>query len=117
MTKVRPKTLEWIGDDRTGYLKLLDQTRLPRETTFLDCRDVETVWHAIKRLSVRGAPAIGVSAAYGLVVGLMSGRPEKDLRERFREVAELLGETRPTAVNLQWALDRGQKVFDLVAEQ
>lgn len=105
--------IRWVND----HLQLLDQTKLPKEEIWLECRQPEDVAAAIYRLSVRGAPAIGVSAAYGLVVGLMSGRPEKDLRERFGEVAELLGETRPTAVNLQWALDRGQKVFDQVAKE
>ena len=93
-------------------LELLDQTRLPREEVWLHCRTPEDVSAAIYRLSVRGAPAIGVSAAYGLVVGLLSKAPDEDLRSRFAEVAELLGGTRPTAVNLRWAIKRGQKVFD-----
>ena len=99
----------------TDHLLLLDQTKLPREEVWLECRQPEDVAAAIYRLSVRGAPAIGVSAAYGLVVGLQSGAPEVDLQERFDEVAELLGATRPTAVNLQWALDRGREVFADVA--
>ena len=101
----------------TDHLLLLDQTKLPREEVWLECRQPEDVAAAIYRLSVRGAPAIGVSAAYGLVVGLQSGAPEVDLQERFDEVAELLGATRPTAVNLRWALDRGREVFaDVVGE-
>ncbi len=95
-----------------GRLKLLDQTRLPREETWLDCLEPEQVAEAIRRLAVRGAPAIGVSAAYGLVVGLQSGDPTGDLRQRFDEVSELLGATRPTAVNLRWALEQGREVFE-----
>jgi len=104
--------IRWVGD----HLQLLDQTKLPREVVWLECRRPEDVAAAIYRLSVRGAPAIGVSAAYGLVVGLISGAPDVDSRERFREVSELLGKTRPTAVNLRWALDKGQSVFDSVAD-
>ena len=105
--------IRWVDD----HLQLLDQTRLPREEVWLECRRPEDVAAAIYRLSVRGAPAIGVSAAYGLVVGLLSGEKGVDHRQRFAEVSELLGKTRPTAVNLQWALDRGQAVFDSVADQ
>jgi len=105
--------IRWADD----HLQLLDQTQLPREETWLECRQPEEVAAAIYRLSVRGAPAIGVSAAYGLVVGLMSGAADQDHRVRFAEVAKLLGETRPTAVNLRWALERGQRVFDSVADQ
>ena len=72
-------------------LELLDQTRLPREETWLRCRRPEDVAEAIYRLSVRGAPAIGVSTAYGLVVGLESMEEGDDLRRRFTEVSELLG--------------------------
>jgi methylthioribose-1-phosphate isomerase len=93
-----------------GGLKLLDQTRLPREEVWLDCRTVEDVAAAIRRLSVRGAPAIGVAAAYGLVVGL-EGAGRDELESRFDEVSRILGETRPTAVNLRWALERGREVF------
>ncbi len=96
---------------RDGGLKLLDQTRLPREETWLDCDRPEDVAAAIYRLSVRGAPAIGVTAAYGLVVGLNTLGEGQTLEERFDEVAELLGATRPTAVNLRWALEHGRKVF------
>ena len=93
-------------------LKLLDQTLLPREETWIDCTTPEIVADAIYRLAVRGAPAIGVSAAYGLVVGLQSGDQALDLQTRFDEVSELLGSTRPTAVNLRWALARGRLVFE-----
>ena len=100
--------IRWHDD----HLQLLDQTLLPREETWLECREPEDVAKAIYQLSVRGAPAIGVSAAYGLVVGLISAAPGADIRERYEEVAELLGSTRPTAINLKWALDRGRAVFE-----
>jgi methylthioribose-1-phosphate isomerase len=94
-------TIRWCGGT-DGHLVLLDQIRLPSETVFLDCHTAEDVWHAIKRLSVRGAPAIGVAAAYGVCVGAKEGR-EVD------EVCAYLATSRPTAVNLFWALERMRK--------
>src|SRR5262249_9227911 len=96
-------------------LELLDQTRLPAQEVWILCERPEEVADAIRRLAVRGAPAIGVAAAYGLVLGLR--RCEESAEEsagraaRFDEVETLLGATRPTAVNLRWALDRGRRVF------
>ncbi|MEX0741206.1 MAG: S-methyl-5-thioribose-1-phosphate isomerase [Phycisphaeraceae bacterium] len=90
-------TLEWIGET-DGYLRLIDQTKLPGQLVFLDCRDVQSVWDAIKRLSVRGAPAIGVAAAYGCVIAAQQGD--------FARGADYLATSRPTAVNLFWAIAR-----------
>lgn len=94
-----PRTLEWIGDER-GHLRLIDQTRLPTELVYRDCRSAEDVWEAIRTLRVRGAPAIGIAAAYGVVLGLQS-RPDA-----LATVCDYLATSRPTAVNLFWALDR-----------
>jgi methylthioribose-1-phosphate isomerase len=91
-------TIQWVGDI-DGRLVLLDQTQLPTEVLYLDCRTVEVVWQAIKRLSVRGAPAIGVAAAYGVCLGVQSGRS-------VEETCDYLATSRPTAVNLFWALER-----------
>ena len=63
------QTVGWVGDALRGHLRLIDQTRLPTEFVEIDCHDVPTVWEAIKLLRVRGAPAIGVAAAYGAVIG------------------------------------------------
>ena len=98
--------IRWAGD----HLLLLEQTLLPRQEVWLECRDPETIADAIYRLAVRGAPAIGVTAAYGLVVGLLT-RGETPIGERMSAVAEQLGATRPTAVNLRWALDQGRALF------
>jgi len=97
-----PRHIEWVGDAATGHLRLLDQTRLPTEVAWLECRDVESVWQAIKRLSVRGAPAIGIAAAYGCVLGAQ----RRDPRAGFHAAADHLATSRPTAVNLFWAIDR-----------
>ncbi len=91
-------TIEWIGEADDGHLRLLDQTKLPGAVTYLDCRDVETVREAIKRLSVRGAPAIGVAAGYGCVIAAQQGD--------FLTLADHLASARPTAVNLIWAVTR-----------
>ncbi len=96
---------------RDGTLWLLEQTLLPAEETWIECSTPEIVADAIYRLAVRGAPAIGVSAAYGLVVGLKSVERDEDLDARFDQVYDLLMGTRPTAVNLRWALERGREVF------
>ncbi len=104
-----PGTLRWSGDAATGCLRLLDQTRLPAECVEIDCRTVEQVWEAIRSLRVRGAPAIGVAAAYGLVVGLQSAARGTDrvlFDARLQEVKNSLASSRPTAINLFWALDR-----------
>jgi len=90
--------IHWSGSAETGHLRLLDQTRLPTERHTLECRAVQDVWDAIKRLSVRGAPAIGIAAAYGCVLGAQ--------REAFADATTHLATSRPTAVNLFWALDR-----------
>ncbi len=100
--------MRWEGPG----LRLLDQTRLPVEEVWMDCETPEQVAEAIRTLAVRGAPAIGVAAAYGLVLGLRTERDAARLAARFGEVSRLLGSTRPTAVNLRWALERGRRVFE-----
>jgi len=104
-------TVFWVGGT-DGYLKMIDQTLLPTEFREIECRDVETVWEAIKKLRVRGAPAIGIAAAYGVVLALQNGtgteRPDFD--QRLTEASEYLAGSRPTAVNLFWALDRLQRL-------
>ena len=106
-----PKTQSWIGE-LPGTLRMIDQTRLPEDFIEIDCETVQQVWDAIKRLSVRGAPAIGVSAAYGTVIGLQNetrlSRADFDLK--LNEVTDHLADSRPTAVNLFWALDRMKNV-------
>jgi methylthioribose-1-phosphate isomerase len=98
------ETMKW----EDGRLYLLDQTRLPGCAQYICCENHDTVAEAIKRLSVRGAPAIGAAAAYGLVLGAMSldsGSAVEFVRGVER-IAEILSATRPTAVNLNWALER-----------
>jgi methylthioribose-1-phosphate isomerase len=100
--------LRWTGE----ALELLDQTLLPAEEVWLSCREPAEIAGAIRRLAVRGAPAIGVAAAYGLALGVRGIDDAGLLAPRFEEVSTLLGATRPTAVNLRWALARGREVFE-----
>jgi methylthioribose-1-phosphate isomerase len=105
-----PRTIAWIGDSG-GFLRLIDQTLLPTQLQYRDCRTAEEVWEAIRVLRVRGAPAIGIAAAYGVVLGMQhhaDGR-RGAYRQRLREVTDYLRTSRPTAVNLFWALDRIQR--------
>jgi len=102
-----PATLHWVGG-LDGHLVLIDQTRLPTEFTEIECRDVATAWEAIRSLRVRGAPAIGIAAAYGVCLGVRNASAEdgETFFAKLREVTEYLATSRPTAVNLFWALDR-----------
>ena len=102
-----PRTIEWIGD-LDGCTRMIDQTHLPGELVMLDCHDQETVWEAIKQLRVRGAPAIGIAAAMGLVLGVrgFAGSDRAAFLAHLDDVSEYLASARPTAVNLCWALDR-----------
>ena len=99
------ETLRWIGDVE-GHLTLVDQTLLPVELREIECRTVEEVWQAIKALRVRGAPAIGIAAAYGVCLELGSAANPAELVAAVRRAADHLATSRPTAVNLFWALDR-----------
>ncbi len=103
------KTIEWIDP----ALRIIDQTKLPVELVYKDCLNVETVAEAIESLRVRGAPAIGVAAAYGVVVGADEAlKKGGDIKAHIVESIGRLSRTRPTAVNLFWALDRMQKRLD-----
>lgn len=104
---MRVLAVEWSGG-LDGCVRIIDQTRLPNEVRFLDCNDPETVFEAIRRLRVRGAPAIGIAAGMAAVLGIRdsSARSGGELVEELRSVADRLADARPTAVNLSWALER-----------
>lgn len=105
------RSVRWEGDFK-GRLILLDQTRLPGELLEFECPTHEKVWQAIRQLQVRGAPAIGIAAAYGVVVGMQSRLeasselPSAAASSLLDQVCDYLATSRPTAVNLFWALDR-----------
>ena len=106
-----PPTLEWVGGEE-GCLRIIDQTLLPLRLEMRDCRSVEQVWEAIRELRVRGAPAIGVAAAYGVCLGTRAfrGREPPFFVAKVQEVSEYLCTARPTAANLSWAVRRVQSV-------
>ena len=102
------QTVRWIGGTN-GVLELIDQRRLPTESVQLLVQDVPNLYEAIQTLAVRGAPAIGVAAAYGPVLALQTLGGGKDLHDAVEQVSrtcDYLATSRPTAVNLFWALDR-----------
>jgi methylthioribose-1-phosphate isomerase len=98
------QTISWTG----SAARLLDQTKLPTETVYVDITDERQMWDAIKRLVVRGAPAIGVAAAFGVYLGVRQHADDSADRflKRVDDVCAYLATSRPTAVNLFWALDR-----------
>jgi methylthioribose-1-phosphate isomerase len=103
-------TIEWINNQ----VKLIDQTKLPAELIHLHIDEVESLGEAIKKLRVRGAPAIGIAAAFGVLLGVQRFDGE-DKNKFFAELARVityLRGTRPTAVNLAWALDRMRRTAE-----
>lgn len=104
------KTVEWTSEG----IRMIDQRLLPNEEKYLMLRSYEEVADAIKKMVVRGAPAIGVSAAMGLALGASQsvGTSVADLEDDFNYMCEVMSQTRPTAINLFWAIERMREVFD-----
>jgi len=109
---IKFKTIEWKGD----RIRLLDQRRLPQKVLYLDCKEASSVAQAIRTMAIRGAPAIGVAAAMGIALAakkIQSNQPEV-FRKSLEKVVQQMRATRPTAVNLFWAVDRMKKLLDQV---
>ncbi len=106
------QTLEWTD----AGVRFIDQTKLPMEETYVTCKTHEQVADVIRNMVVRGAPAIGVSAAMGVALGVKNSKAENvgELKRDFDQICKLIGETRPTAVNLFWAIGRMREKFDLL---
>jgi methylthioribose-1-phosphate isomerase len=104
------KTLEWTD----AGVRFIDQRKLPVQEVYVLCRNYEEVAEAIRNMTVRGAPAIGVAAAMGVALGASHANASTpaELRREFDKVCSVIGATRPTAVNLFWAIRRMQEVFD-----
>jgi methylthioribose-1-phosphate isomerase len=94
-----------------GFLRLLDQRKLPSEETYIDCKDIDTLADAIKSLAVRGAPAIGIAAAFGAVIAAITSDPGRAFEADFHSKLDILEGTRPTAVNLFNCLEIQRDVF------
>lgn len=99
-------------DDEQGHVIILDQTKLPNETVYRTLETAEDVWDAIYKLEVRGAPAIGIAGAYGIYIAMRNVEADSfdAFYEQLKKSKEYLGSSRPTAVNLFWALDRMERV-------
>lgn len=102
-----PRTIEWISD-LDGCVRIIDQTLLPERLEMLEISDAETLFQAIRSLQVRGAPAIGIAAAMGLVLAIRNAqtRDRQEFMKLLDSKAKYLASARPTAVNLTWALER-----------
>jgi methylthioribose-1-phosphate isomerase len=104
------ETIQWVD----GAVVMIDQTRLPLEVSYVTCRTSEEVGTAIRDMIVRGAPAIGVAAAMGVALGAL-GAGDAELDGRMETVCAMLAATRPTAVNLFWAIDRMRRLYHSLA--
>jgi methylthioribose-1-phosphate isomerase len=104
------KTIEWTDDG----VRMIDQLKLPTQEVYVTCRTYREVAEAIRSMVIRGAPAIGVAAAMGVALGVKNSgaRTIPELRVDFETIAETISKTRPTAVNLFWAVQRMRKVFE-----
>jgi methylthioribose-1-phosphate isomerase len=106
------QTLEWTDNG----VRFIDQTKLPTEETYVTCTTHEQVADVIRTMVVRGAPAIGVAAAMGIALGVKNSKAETvaELKGEFEQICDIIGKTRPTAVNLFWAIRRMQEKFERV---
>jgi methylthioribose-1-phosphate isomerase len=106
------QTLEWTDSG----VRFIDQTKLPTEETYVNCRTCDQVADVIRNMVVRGAPAIGVAAAMGIALAVKNSKAETvgDFKRDFDQACEMIGKTRPTAVNLFWAIRRMQDKFESI---
>src|SRR5438067_13872923 len=103
------ETIEWTSEG----VVMIDQTRLPLHEEYVTCRGYREVAAAIKDMIIRGAPAIGVAAAMGIAIGVQKAG-EADLDAQVETICDTLARTRPTAVNLFWAIDRMKRLYATV---
>jgi methylthioribose-1-phosphate isomerase len=106
------QTLEWTDQG----VRFIDQTKLPTEETYVTCKAYEQVADVIRNMVVRGAPAIGVAAAMGIALGVNNSKAETtgDLKRELDQICDVMSKTRPTAVNLFWAIRRMQEKFERI---
>jgi len=106
------KTIEWTS----AGVVMIDQTKLPLQEVYVTCRTYQEVAEAIRSMVIRGAPAIGVAAAMGVALGVQAA-PDKEMDTAIESICGTLAGTRPTAVNLFWALDRMKRAYESVRDQ
>ena len=100
------ETIQWVD----GAVVMIDQRRLPLEEAYVTCRTYEEVAEAIRNMTIRGAPAIGVAAAMGVALGVAHASAE-NLDRQFASICDTLASTRPTAVNLFWGIARVRDLY------
>src|SRR6185369_14159336 len=107
-------TIDWQGN----MIVMIDQRKLPGQEIYVRCRTAQEVARAIKTMVIRGAPAIGVAAAWGIALGMRNSKATgtQKFAAEFFKVCELMAATRPTAVNLFWAIERLKRTFAAAAE-
>ena len=105
---IKMKTIEW----KNNKVRIIDQSKLPGKLVYLDLSNLRQLWRAIRRLKLRGAPAIGIAAAFGVVLGMRNSRARTfaQFKRELKDVFGYLKKARPTAINLFWALERMEKV-------
>jgi len=98
------ETISW----KSGKVRYIDQTRLPHKLEYIDCSDPKKLWKAIRGLEIRGAPAIGIAGALGVILGIkdLKAKNFSEFFKKMRKVVKFFASARPTAINLFWALDR-----------
>jgi len=101
-------TIKWEKD----RIVMIDQRKLPEKEVYVECQDTIQVAEAIEKMIIRGAPAIGVAAAFGVALGLLKMKKDTDVEEEFNQILQRLERTRPTARNLFWVLERMKKTFE-----
>jgi methylthioribose-1-phosphate isomerase len=106
------KTIEWTDDG----VVMIDQRILPTEETYITCKDYREVADAIQTMVIRGAPAIGVAAAMGFAIGVQKASDE-NLDAQVEEISKVLAATRPTAVNLFWAIERMKRLYAVLRQE
>ncbi len=107
------KTIEWIKTgDNTGFSRMIDQTIIPYEYKKVDIKTSKDMYDAIKTMIVRGAPAIGIAGAHGVVLAAIENIDSPDFIEKVKKQSAYINSSRPTAVNLHWAIEKQLKLID-----
>ncbi len=106
------KTIEWVKDTSGyGFSRMIDQTKIPYEFKKIDIKSSKNMYDAIKTMIVRGAPAIGIAGAHGVVLGAIESKDKNNFFEEVENISKFINSSRPTAVNLHWAIEEQLKVL------
>ena len=107
------KTIAWVKENEiNGFSRMIDQTIIPYEYKTVDIKTSEAMYNAINTMIVRGAPAIGIAGAHGVVLGAIENINSSNFIEDVKRVAQYLNSSRPTAVNLHWALQKQLEILE-----